>query len=675
MEVAAVRTMSDLDELAVNSIRFLAVDAVQKANSGHPGMPMGAAAMAYALWSRHLKHDPAAPEWADRDRFVLSAGHGSMLLYSLLHLFGYDLSMEDLKQFRQLGSRTPGHPENFVTAGVETTTGPLGQGFANGVGMAVAERYLAARFNRPGYTVVDHHTYGIVSDGDLMEGVSHEAASMAGHLGLGKLIYLYDDNRITIDGSTDLAFTEDVAARFEAYGWHVLRVDDGNDLEAVDEAIAEARGENSRPSLLAVRTHIGYGSPAKQDTAASHGSPLGAEEIVRTKRALGWPEEATFHVPNPVYDHLATLAASGAAGHADWSRMMESYASEHPDLASEFDSWMAGELAGGWEDAVPDFKAGDDLASRKASARVLETVGPLLDNLVGGSADLAGSNLTFVPGRTAHQSDSPEGGYFYFGVREHGMGGVCNGISLHGGLRPYCATFLVFSDYMRPSIRLAALMGLPVIYVFTHDSIGLGEDGPTHQPVEHLMALRGIPGLDVVRPADAAETASAWRVALQRTDGPTALALSRQTLKQYQETAGGAGPGVEKGGYVLREGAVTPDVILMATGSELHLVMDAADRLTGEGHAVRVVSMPCWERFDRQDASYRESVLPAAVTARVAVEAGISFGWERYLGMAGVSIGINRFGASAPASELFETFGFTVDRVVEVARDQLRTRA
>jgi len=633
MEVASIQTSSELDELSINSIRFLAVDAVQKANSGHPGMPMGAAAMAYTLWARHMKHDPADPSWVDRDRFVLSAGHGSMLLYSLLHLFGYDLSMEDLKQFRQLGSRTPGHPENFVTGGVETTTGPLGQGFANGVGMAIAERYLAAQFNRPGHTVVDHRTYGIVSDGDLMEGISHEAASMAGHLGLGKLII----------------------------------VEDGNDVEALDEAIAEARAENGRPSLLAVRTHIGYGSPNKQDTAASHGAPLGEEEIVRTKQALGWPEAATFHVPNPVYDHMSTLAAGGSASHAEWDSVMDAYKADHPELATQFESWQAGELAPGWEDVLPTFSSGDDMASRKASGKVLQAIGPRLDNLIGGSADLAGSNLTSVAGRDVHQRDCHDGGTFYFGVREHGMGGVCNGISLHGGLRPYCATFLIFSDYMRPSIRLSALMGLPVIYVLTHDSIGLGEDGPTHQPVEHMMALRAIPGLDVIRPGDASETVAAWKSALKRTDGPTVLALSRQTLRQQMETIDSADSGVPRGGYVLRSGGDRPDVILMATGSELTLALDAANRLADDGHSARVVSMPCWERFERQDAEYRESVLPAGVTARVSVEAGISMGWERYLGLGGVAIAIDRFGASAPAGDLFESFGFTVDHVARAA--------
>jgi transketolase len=667
MEIDTAPVMSDLDELTVNAIRFLAVDAVQKANSGHPGMPMGTAAMAYTLWSRHLKHDPSRPDWYDRDRFVLSAGHGSMLLYSLMHLFGYDMQMSDLEQFRQWGSRTPGHPENFVTTGVETTTGPLGQGFANGIGMAIAERYLAARFNRSGHSVVDHHTYGIVSDGDLMEGISHEAASLAGHLGLGKLIFLYDDNGISIDGSTNLAFTEDVGARFEAYGWHVSQVEDGNDLEAVDDALAQAKAEHGRPSLIAVKTHIGYGSPQKQDTAASHGSPLGVDEVAATKRALGWPEAATFHVPQAVYDHTDAVGRSGAARLATWESDMEAYKTAHPELAAEFEAWMSGELAAGWEDALPVYRVGDDMASRKASGQVLAAIGPKLANVIGGSADLAGSNLTFVPGRDGQQADTPGGGYFYFGVREHAMGGICNGIVLHGGLRAYNATFLVFSDYMRPSVRLSALMGLPVVYVFTHDSIGLGEDGPTHQPVEHMMALRSIPGLDVIRPADAAETVAAWEAALTRTDGPTAFALSRQTLRQLQGSESGGREGVLRGAYVVQDCEGSPDVILMGTGSELYLAVDAAEELSAQGVAARVVSMPCWERFERQDASYRESVLPSSVTARVSVEAGITMGWERYLGFQGESVAINHYGASAPAKILFEKFGFTVPAVVAAA--------
>ncbi len=665
METEAVQI--DRDELTINSLRFLAVDAVQKANSGHPGMPMGTAAMAYTLWSRHMKHNPADPGWLDRDRFVLSAGHGSMLLYGLLHLFGYDLPIEEIKQFRQWGSKTPGHPENFVTRGVETTTGPLGQGFANGVGMAIAERYLAARFNRPGFEIVDHHTYAIVSDGDLMEGISHEAASLAGHLGLGKLIYLYDANRITIDGSTDLSFTEDVAARFEAYGWHVAEVSDGNDVEAVDEALAEARAEHAKPSLLVVRTHIGYGSPNKQDTAASHGSPLGPDEIAATRAALGWTE-GPFEVPGEVRSHLAELAGHASDRQRDWDRRMAEYSRAYPELADEYRSWMAGDLPEGWAADMPTFRVGDDMASRKASGKVLAAIGPNMEMLLGGSADLTGSNLTDIPGRVDNQREEPGGGYFRFGVREHGMAGICNGMALHGGIRPYCATFLVFSDYMRPSMRLSALMGLPVIYVLTHDSIGLGEDGPTHQPVEHLMALRTIPGMDVYRPADAAETAAAWETALNRTDGPSVFALSRQTLRQLEGTTGPASETAGRGGYVVRDGDGQPDVILMGTGSELYLAVDAAARLAQEGISARVVSMVCHEQFERQDEAYRHWVLPPSVTARVSVEAGVSMGWDRYLGFAGESVAMDRFGASAPAPELFRRFGFTVDAVVEAAR-------
>ncbi|MFT4604694.1 MAG: transketolase [Rhodothermales bacterium] len=665
METEAVHI--DLDELTINSLRFLAVDAVQKANSGHPGMPMGTAAMAYTLWSRHLKHNPADPDWLDRDRFVLSAGHGSMLLYGLLHLFGYGLSIEDIKQFRQWGSRTPGHPENFVTRGVETTTGPLGQGFANGVGMAIAERYLAARFNRPGLEIVDHHTYGIVSDGDLMEGISHEAASLAGHLGLGKLIFLYDANRITIDGSTDLSFTEDVAARFEAYGWHVAEVSDGNNVEAVDEALAEARAEHGKPSLLVVKTHIGYGSPNKQDTASSHGSPLGPDEIAATRKALGWTE-GPFEVPAEVRTHLADWAGDASARQHDWDGRMAEYTKAHPQLAADYRSWMAGDLPEGWEGDMPTFEVGDDMASRKASGKVLAAVGPTLEMLLGGSADLTGSNLTDIPGRLDNQREEPGGGYFRFGVREHGMAGICNGMALHGGIRPYCATFLVFSDYMRPSMRLSALMGLPVIYVLTHDSIGLGEDGPTHQPVEHLMALRSIPGMDVYRPADAAETAAAWEMALNRTDGPSVFALSRQTLRQLQGTTGPSSETAGRGGYVVQDGDGQPDVILMGTGSELYLAIDAAAQLAEKGISARVVSMVCHEQFERQDQAYRDSVLPPSVTARVSVEAGVSMGWDRYLGFAGEAIAMDRFGASAPAPELFKRFGFTVQAVVDAAQ-------
>lgn len=655
------------DHLAVNTLRFLAIDAVQQANSGHPGMPMGAASMAWTLWSRHLKHDPQAPRWFDRDRFVLSAGHGSMLLYGLLHVFGYELGLEDLRKFRQWGSLTPGHPESGLTPGVETTTGPLGQGFANGVGFALAERLLAARFNRPGFPVVDHHTYGIVSDGDLMEGISHEAASLAGHLGLGKLIYLYDDNGITIDGPTSLSFSEDVPARFAAYGWHVLRVEDGNDLEALDDALGEARAEHTRPSLIAVRTHIGFGSPNRQDTSGAHGSPLGAEEVAKTRANLGWELEP-FDVPLDVYGRAKEATSRGNADRIEWADLMVRYEAEYPELAAEFAQWRSGELPKGWEQALPAFAAGDDMATRQASGKVLAALAPVLGQLVGGSADLTPSNNTLVKGREAHGRETPSGQYFHFGIREHAMAAVCNGMALHGGLRPFCSTFLVFSDYMRPSIRLSALMHQPVVYVFTHDSIGVGEDGPTHQPVEHYAALRAIPHLVFLRPADGAETSASWKVALERCSGPTALALTRQKLPQSAATAERAAQGVPRGAYVVREGGDAPSILLMASGSELAVVMAAADRLERDGIPTRVVSFPSWELFAEQSQAYREEVLPPALTRRVAVEAGISMGWERWVGDRGRIVALDRYGASAPAEVLFEQFGFTAEHVADVAR-------
>ena len=659
-----------IDLQSINTLRFLAVDAVQQANSGHPGMPMGAAPMAYVLWQRYLKHNPGHPAWPDRDRFVLSAGHGSMLLYGLLHLTGYDLPLDELRQFRQWGSKTPGHPENFLTPGVETTTGPLGQGFANGLGMAIAERFLAARFNRPGFEVVDHHTYGIVSDGDLMEGISHEAASLAGHLGLGKLIYLYDDNKISIDGGTDLSFTEDVGARFKAYHWQVLRVNDGNDLAAIDAALVEAQADMERPSLIMVRTHIGYGSPHKQDTSAAHGSPLGLEEIALTKKALGWPAEPLFHVPQAVAEHMQALGR-GQVAESAWEKMMAGYAEAYPEEAAQLRAWLGGKLPDGWEAELPVFPAGGKLATRSASGKVLNALGPHLPQLIGGSADLTPSNNTSISGRKDFQKDTPDGSYFRFGVREHAMASLCSGIMLHGGLRPYCGTFLIFSDYMRPAVRLCALMHLPVIYVFTHDSIGLGEDGPTHQPVEHLMALRAIPNFTVIRPADANETVEAWRVALQKTDGPVALALTRQNLPTVDRTVMGAAAGLHRGAYILQDDQGTPDVILIASGSEVSLIVETAALLRAEGRAVRVVSMPSWRLFDAQPQAYRDEVLPPAVTARVAVEAGVTQGWERYVGLAGRIVGLDRFGASAPADVPFKQFGFTPSNIAAQARTLL----
>ncbi len=628
--------------------------------------------MAYILWHRHMTQDPTHRDWPNRDRFILSAGHGSMLLYGLLHLAGYPLSIDDLKQFRQWKSFTPGHPEWRHTAGVETTTGPLGQGFANGVGMALAESYLAAHFNEEDFEIVNHWTYAIVSDGDLMEGISHEAASLAGHLGLGKLIYLYDDNGISIDGSTELSYSEDVTGRFEAYGWQVLHVRDGNDLESIDRALCDARAEVRRPTLIRVKTVIGFGSPAKAGTAASHGAPLGEDEVRATKKALDWPEQPAFHVSEAVREHMRVIAERGAAERTDWERLMTAYRSAFPELAAEWDAWHANELSDTVFDAIPRFVAGEMLATRAASGKVLAAIGPHVGSLLGGSADLTGSNNTDIPGRDGFQRDHPEGGYIYFGVREHAMASLCNGMSLHGGIRPYCGTFLVFTDYMRGAMRLSALMGLPVTYVLTHDSIGLGEDGPTHQPVEHYMALRAMPNVYVVRPADATETAQAWALALRTRDRPTLLALTRQKLPVLDRSRS-IGAEVARGAYVLREEKGALEVILMATGSEVSLAVDAAAELEASGVGVRVVSMPCWEVFEEQDRAYRERVLPPDVTARVSVEAGVTLGWSRYTGAHGRSIGLDRFGASAPAGKLFEAFGFTVDAVVSAARSLLNT--
>ncbi len=651
----------DVDRLAVTTMRVLAADAVQQANSGHPGLPMGAADMAYVLWTRALRHNPANPAWPDRDRFILSAGHGSMLLYNLLYLAGYDLSLEELKRFRQWESKTPGHPEFGITPGVETTTGPLGQGFANGVGMAIAEAHLAARFNRPGHTVVDHFTYALVSDGDLMEGISHEAASLAGHLGLGKLIYLYDDNGISIDGPTSLTFTENVGARFEGYGWHVQRID-GHDMAAAEQALAAARAETARPSLIIARTHIGFGSPNRQDTSKAHGEPLGEDEVRLTKERLGWSPDLKFHVPDEVLARCRQSLARGKAWEAEWNERMVAYEREHPELAADLRRALAGELPVGWDRDLPTFPTDKPLATRAASGKVLDVLIPKIGALIGGSADLTPSNNTQSKGQEKIGRGSFGGRYLHFGVREHAMGGVLNGLSLHGGLRPYSGTFLVFSDYMRPAIRMAALMHQPVVYVFTHDSIGLGEDGPTHQPVEQLAALRAIPNLAVIRPADAAETVEAWRVALARTDGPTALILTRQALPVLDRTKFAPASGLAKGGYVLRD-LPTPEIILIATGSELSIALEAQERLAERKIGARVVSLPSAYLFDRQSKAYRESVLPSKITARVAIEAGVTFGWERYVGSAGAVIGLDRFGASAPYKVLYEKFGITADAV------------
>jgi transketolase len=661
------------DLAAVNTLRFLAVDAVEKAKSGHPGMPMGAAAMAHALWTRYLKFDPGAPAWADRDRFVLSAGHGSMLLYGLLHLAGFPLSLDDLRRFRQWDSLTPGHPESFVTPGVETTTGPLGQGVGVAVGMALAERHLAARFNRPGFPLVNHWTYAIASDGDLMEGVAAEAASLAGHLGLGKLVVLYDDNRITIEGGTALAFSEDVEARFRAYGWQTLSVEDGNDLGALAAALDAARADTARPTLIRVRTHIGFGSPGKQDTADAHGAPLGPEEARRAKENLGWPLEPTFHVPEEARAPYLRAAEAGRRARAAWDDLLAGYRKAHPEPAAEWERRLAGTLPEDWEAPLPSFPADPKgMATRVSGGKVLNALAQVLPELVGGSADLAPSTKTLLTGEGDFTRENPAGRNLRFGIREHGMAAVLNGIANHGGLRPYGSTFFVFADYLRPSLRLAALSGLPVVYVFTHDSLFVGEDGPTHQPVEHLPSLRAMPGLTVIRPADANETAEAWRAAMENRTGPTALVLTRQDLPTLDRAALAPASGLRRGGYVLREAAGgAPRLLLIASGSEVPLALEAAADLEERGTPTRVVSLPCWELFEAQPREYRDQVLPPAVTARVAVEAASPFGWERYVGPRGRVVGMPGFGASAPAEILAEKFGFTRENVVRVAREVL----
>ncbi|HNK62609.1 MAG TPA: transketolase [Anaerolineales bacterium] len=651
---------SDLQLRAINTLRFLSADGVQKANSGHPGLPMGTAAIAFTLWTRHLRHSPRNPKWMGRDRFILSGGHGSMLLYSLLHLTGYDLPLEQLQNFRQWGSITPGHPEYGLTPGVEVTTGPLGSGFATGVGMAIAASHLAATFNKPGHEIVDSYIYAIVTDGDLMEGVAAEAASMAGHLSLGRLIYIYDDNHISIDGSTDLAFTEDRAKRFEAYGWHVQKVDDGNDVEAIDKAIKAAKAD-PRPSIIMCRTIIGFGAPNRQGTSKAHGEPLGDDELNAAKENLGWPKEPRFFIPEDVQAFYRNAVDRGRELEADWRMRRDAYARLFPELGADLLRRLSGELAEGWEAALPTFPVdAKGMATRAASGKIINALAPKLPELVGGSADLAPSNNTKIEGVPAFQKDSYAGRNFHFGVREHAMGSVLNGMAIFGGLIPYGGTFLVFADYMRASVRLAALSHYPSIFIFTHDSVGLGEDGPTHQPVEHLMSLRLIPNLVVLRPADANETAQAWRVAISRRNGPTVLALTRQNLPSME-----ANPPVEKGAYVLKDFGV-PEIILMASGSEVSLVLEAAQKLADEGKGVRVVSFPSWELFEKQDEAYRESVLPKNIQKRLAVEAGSTLGWERY---ARSVIGIDRFGASAPAKIIFEKLGFTVENVVAKAKE------
>ena len=660
----------DTLRLAIDAVRVLSMDAVEKANSGHPGTPMALAPAGYLLWRHHLRHNPANPLWPDRDRFVLSVGHASMLIYSLLHLTGYDLPLEEIKNFRQWGSRTAGHPEFHETPGVETTTGPLGQGVANSVGMALAERWLAHRFNRPGHPVVDHYTYAFCSDGDLMEGISHEVAEIAGHQRLGKLIWVFDDNEITIEGSTDLASSTNQLRRFEGYGWHVQQVEDGNDLEGLDRALRAARAESDRPSLIALRTTIAWGSPNMAGKAAAHGAPLGADEIRRTKENLGYPSQEPFWVADAAREEWARAIPRGEALQADWEERFHAYREAHPELAAEYRSFLSGELPEGWEERVPDLMDQEKAeATRASSGKVLQGLAAGIPNLIGGSADLGPSNKTELKESDSLMPETPGGRNLHFGVREHGMGGILNGMALHGGLRPYGGTFLIFSDYMRPSMRLAALMGVPVTYVFTHDSIGLGEDGPTHQPVEHLLALRAIPNLMDLRPGDAAETAEAWKLAVERSDGPAFLSLTRQGVPPLDRSRTPDPAGIRRGGYVFRaESGDEPQMILLASGSELHLAVEAAETLEGEGVPTRVVSLPSWFLFSRQEQAYRDEVLPPQVTARVAMEAGTPLGWERWVGDGGAVVGIDGFGASAPGAVLFREYGITSQAMVERAR-------
>ena len=659
---------------AINTIRFLSADGVQNAKSGHPGLPMGAAAMAYTLWTRHLRFNPLNPKWANRDRFILSGGHGSMLLYSLLFLNGYDISLDDIKCFRQWKSKTPGHPEYGVTPGVEVTTGPLGQGFVNGVGMAITEAHLAALYNRPGHKLIDHFIYAIVTDGDLMEGITSEAASLAGHLGLGRLVYLYDDNHISIDGNTEIAFTEDRMARFAAYNWHVQSVADGNDVEAIDVAIQKAK-QDLRPSIIALRTHIGFGLLTRQDTEKAHGEPPGEEELDGAKRKLGWPIEPRFYVPEDVLAFFREAVPRGVKAEAEWDEQFDKYLREFPMEAAELTRRLGGDLPVGWGEGLPVFDADPKgMASRAASGKVLNVLAGRLPELMGGSADLAPSNLTWINGSLAFQKDSPQGRNFHFGVREHAMGGIVNGMAVSGGVIPYGGTFLVFSDYMRPAIRLSALSHYPSIWVYTHDSIGLGEDGPTHQPVEHLAALRAIPNLVTIRPADANEVREAWKVAIARRDGPTALVFSRQAMPTLDRKVYGPAEGLQRGAYVLADlGNGKPELILMASGSEVGLIVEAGVSLAKTGICVRLVSFPCWELFKAQGRFYQDSVLPPKVLKRLSVEAGISQGWERWVGEKGTSISIDKFGASAPFKTIYEEYGLTSEAIIARAHYLLNT--
>ncbi|QQS32061.1 MAG: transketolase [Acidobacteriota bacterium] len=663
---------SDLDQLCINTIRTLSLDAIQKANSGHPGLPLGMAPAAHVLWTKFLRHDPKRPKWFGRDRFLLSGGHGSMLLYSLLHLTGYDLPMDEIKRFRQLGSKTAGHPENILTPGVEVTTGPLGQGFANGVGMGLAGKHLAARFNKPGFKVIDDYIYCICSDGDLMEGVSYEAASLAGHLKLGNLIYLYDDNRITIDGSTDLAFSEDVTKRFESCGWHVLDVADGNDLKAIEAAIKAAQKVKDKPSLIRVHTIIGFGMP-KQGTSKAHSDAPGEEAVKETKRNLGWPENKHFYVPKEVFAHMRQAVKNGAKLSRDWDKLVAKYEKTHPELGAALRTMIDG-LPDGWEAALPKFDGVDAKATRAYSGDVINAIADAVPNLIGGSADLTPSNNTFIRSSADIQAGRYGNRNIHFGIREHAMGSVMNGIALYGGLVPFGGTFQTFSDYMRPAIRLAALSHIQVIYVFTHDSIGLGEDGPTHQSVEHIAAMRAIPKLAVIRPCDAHEVREAWRAALKRTGAPTAFALSRQKVALIDRKKYADAKGLHKGAYILAEAetkagkAATPKLIIIATGSEVGLALEAREKLNAEGMPTRVVSMPSWEFFDNQPQKYRDEVLPPKITARLAVEAGVSQGWHKYVGDRGAILAVDKFGTSAPAEDVFRDYGFTAENVVAMAK-------
>ena len=662
----------DIELLSINTIRFLAVDAVQKANSGHPGMPMACAPIGYTLYKKVLKHNPANPHWYNRDRFILSNGHGSMLLYSLLHLCGYRVALDDLKNFRQWESITPGHPEYGLTEGVETTTGPLGQGFTNAVGMAIARDYLGASFNKDDYKIIDHYIYGICSDGDLMEGISHEAAALAGHLKLGKFIFFYDDNKITIDGSTSLAYSDDVQKRFEGYHWQVLHVDDVNDLSQMNKAIETAHKSNDKPTLIITKTHIGFGSPNKQDTASAHGSPLGEEEVKLTKQNLNWPDDKYFYIPGEVSEHFKEVRKKGEEYEAEWNKLFESYKKKYPSEAEQFLKIMKGDFGDGWKKALPVFEnINEKLATRAASGKVINAIAEYLPMLIGGSADLEPSNNTMIKGIGKFSADDRSGKNFHFGIREHGMASIMNGMALYGGIIPYGGTFLVFSDYLRPAIRLASISGVKVIYVFTHDSVGLGEDGPTHQPVEHFAALRAIPKLVFIRPSDATETVEAWKVAIEHKGSPVALILTRQKLPIFDRKKLASAENLYKGAYIIKEAKDNPQVILMASGSEVYLAIDAAEKLQEEGINVRVVSFPSWELFEKQDSKYKSQVLPEFVKARVAIEAGVSLGWKRYVGDLGEVISIEKFGASAPYTTIFENYGFTSKNIVNTAKKVL----